>query len=62
VLYIHRGAFLGLPGRILFMIAAALMPFFTVTGFILYFSRRKLRATSKPSRSHRRATGLVPGE
>jgi uncharacterized iron-regulated membrane protein len=62
VLYIHRGAFLGLPGRILFMIAAALMPFFTVTGFILYFSRRKLRATSKPSRSHRRATGLVPGK
>jgi sulfite reductase (NADPH) flavoprotein alpha-component len=62
VLYIHRGAFLGLPGRIVFMIAAAMMPFFTVTGFILYFSRRKLRAASKPSRSHRRAAGLVPGE
>lgn len=62
VLYIHRGAFLGLPGRILFMIAAAMMPFFTVTGFILYFSRRRLRAMSKPSRSHQRAAGMVPGE
>jgi sulfite reductase (NADPH) flavoprotein alpha-component len=62
VLYIHRGAFLGLPGRILFMIAAAMMPFFTVTGFILYFSRRKLRAMSKPSRNHQRAAGMVPGE
>ncbi|MET0967689.1 MAG: PepSY-associated TM helix domain-containing protein [Tardiphaga sp.] len=62
ILHIHRGAFLGLPGRILFMIAAAMMPFFTVTGFILYFSRRKLRATSKPSRNHQRTAGMVPGE
>lgn len=62
MLYIHRGAFLGLPGRIAFMIAAALMPLFTVTGFILYFSRRRLRAQSKPSRNHRRAAGLVAGE
>lgn len=61
VLYIHRGAFLGLPGRILFMIAAAMMPFFMVTGFILYFSRRKLRAMSKPGRRHK-AAELVPGE
>jgi len=62
ILYIHRGAFLGLPGRIVFMLAAALMPLFTVTGFILYFSRRRLRAQSKPSRNHRRAAGLVAGE
>lgn len=62
VLYIHRGAFLGLPGRIVFMIAAALMPLFMVTGFILYLSRRRLRAQSKPSRKHRRAAGLVAGE
>jgi uncharacterized iron-regulated membrane protein len=62
ILHIHRGAFLGLPGRILFMVAAAMMPFFTVTGFILYFSRRKLRAASKPSRNNQRAAGMVPGE
>lgn len=60
VLHIHTGAAFGLPGRILFMLAAALMPLFTVTGFILYFSRRRLRAASKPGRRH--AVGLVPGE
>jgi sulfite reductase (NADPH) flavoprotein alpha-component len=62
VLHIHTGAFLGLPGRIVFLLAAALMPLFTVTGFILYFSRRKLRAASQPGRRDRRAPGLVPGE
>lgn len=62
VLRIHTGAAFGLVGRILFMIAAALMPLFTVTGFILYFSRRRLRAQSRPSRNHRRAAGLVAGE
>jgi uncharacterized iron-regulated membrane protein len=62
VLQIHTGAAFGLVGRILFMIAAALMPLFTVTGIILYFSRRRLRAQSKPSRNHQRAAGLVAGE
>jgi sulfite reductase (NADPH) flavoprotein alpha-component len=62
VLQIHTGAAFGLVGRILFMIAAALMPLFTVTGIILYFSRRRLRAQSKPSRNHRRAVRLVAGE
>ena len=60
VLHIHSGEFLGLPGRIIFMLAALLMPFFTVTGFILYFSRRKLRAASK--RGRRGKAVLVPGE
>lgn len=60
VLQIHTGAAFGLVGRILFMVAAALMPLFTVTGFILYLSRRRLRAASKSGRRH--AIGLVPGE
>jgi sulfite reductase (NADPH) flavoprotein alpha-component len=62
VLHIHTGAFLGLPGRIVFLLAAALMPLFTVTGFILYISRRRLRAASRPGRRDRRAPELVPGE
>jgi uncharacterized iron-regulated membrane protein len=62
VLDIHQGVILGLPGRLLFMLAAAMMPLFMVTGFLLYLSRRKLRAQSKPSRSHRRAAGMVAGE
>ena len=43
VLDIHRGAFLGWPGKLTFMIAAGLMPLFAVTGVLLYLSRRKLR-------------------
>ncbi|MGY4233501.1 putative iron-regulated membrane protein [Bradyrhizobium sp. USDA 4449] len=43
VLDIHRGAVLGWPGRLIFMIAAALMPLFAITGVLLYLSRRKLR-------------------
>jgi hypothetical protein len=41
----------------LFMSAAALMPLFMVTGFMLHLSRRKHRRASRP------ALGiLVPGE
>ncbi|MET4390584.1 putative iron-regulated membrane protein [Bradyrhizobium sp. F1.4.3] len=43
VLDIHRGAALGWPGKLAFMIAAALMPLFAITGVFLYLSRRKLR-------------------
>jgi uncharacterized iron-regulated membrane protein len=58
VLDIHRGAILGWPGKLLFMLAAALMPLFMVTGFMLYLSRRKRRLASRPA-----ALGtLVPGE
>jgi uncharacterized iron-regulated membrane protein len=45
------------PGKLLFMVAAALMPLFAVPGFMLYFSRRRHR------RASRSAPGsLVPGE
>lgn len=43
VLDIHRGAFLGWPGKLAFMMAAALMPLFAITGVLLYLSRRRLR-------------------
>jgi sulfite reductase (NADPH) flavoprotein alpha-component len=57
VLDIHRGAFLGWPGKLAFMLAAALMPLFSVTGILLYLSRRKLR---RPAQSP--LGRLVPGE
>jgi len=57
VLDIHRGAFLGWPGKLAFMIAAALMPLFSVTGILLYLSRRKLRRPARPPLGR-----LVPGE
>ncbi|MGJ5180789.1 PepSY-associated TM helix domain-containing protein [Bradyrhizobium oligotrophicum] len=43
ILDIHRGRILGRPGQILFLLAAALMPLFAVTGVLLYLSRRRLR-------------------
>ncbi|WP_197090763.1 PepSY-associated TM helix domain-containing protein [Bradyrhizobium sp. LTSP849] len=43
LLDIHRGAILGWPGKLAFMIAAMLMPLFAITGVLLYLSRRKLR-------------------
>ncbi|MDF0494268.1 PepSY-associated TM helix domain-containing protein [Bradyrhizobium yuanmingense] len=57
VLDIHRGAILGWPGKLAFMIAAALMPLFSVTGILLYLSRRKLRRPAQPPLGR-----LVPGE
>ncbi|MBR0753267.1 PepSY domain-containing protein [Bradyrhizobium jicamae] len=57
VLDIHRGAILGWPGRLAFMLAAALMPLFVVTGLLLYLSRRRHRRLSQQALG-----SLVPGE
>ncbi|WP_407181064.1 PepSY-associated TM helix domain-containing protein [Bradyrhizobium sp. STM 3562] len=57
VLDIHRGSILGWSGKLLFMLAASLMPLFTVTGILLYLSRRKIRRVSRPP-----VGSLVPGE
>jgi sulfite reductase (NADPH) flavoprotein alpha-component len=48
VLDIHRGAILGWPGRLAFMIAASVMPLFAVTGLLLYLSRRRHRRMARP--------------
>lgn len=57
VLDIHSGAVLGWPGKLAFMIAAALMPLFAITGVLLYLSRRKLRRPAQPPLGR-----LVPSE
>ncbi|MBR1221976.1 PepSY domain-containing protein [Bradyrhizobium sp. U87765 SZCCT0131] len=57
VLDIHRGSVLGWPGRLAFMIAAALMPLFVVTGVLLYLSRRRLRRPAPLPQGR-----LAPGE
>ena len=44
-LSVHRGSFFGLPGAILFMLAALLMPLFPITGYLLYLGRRKAART-----------------
>ncbi|WP_454625532.1 PepSY-associated TM helix domain-containing protein [Bradyrhizobium cenepequi] len=57
VLDIHRGSIFGWPGKLLFMVAAALMPLLVVTGILLYLSRRRHRRPSRPPLG-----SLVPGE
>lgn len=57
VLDIHRGAILGWPGKLAFMLAATMMPLFTVTGLLLYLSRRRHRRLARQPVGH-----LVPGE
>jgi len=57
VLDIHRGAILGWPGKLAFMISAALMPLFAITGVLLYLTRRKLQRPLQPPLGR-----LVPGE
>ncbi|WBL78427.1 PepSY domain-containing protein [Bradyrhizobium xenonodulans] len=54
---IHRGAILGWPGKLAFMLAAISMPLFSVTGILLYLSRRKLRRPAQLPLGR-----LVPGE
>lgn len=58
VLDIHRGSIFGWPGKLLFMLAAGLMPLFVVTGFLLYLSRRRHRRMMQRAPLPR----LVPGE
>lgn len=57
MLELHRGAFFGLPGRILMMLTSLTMPLFTVTGFLLYLSRRKRKRAAKALE----ATSATPG-
>jgi sulfite reductase (NADPH) flavoprotein alpha-component len=57
VLDIHRGSIFGWPGKLLFMMAASLMPLLVVTGFVLYLSRRRHRRLSRPPLG-----SLVPDE
>lgn len=57
VLDIHRGSIFGWPGKLLFMLAAALMPLFAFTGLMLYLSRRRHKRLSQP-----RLGSLVAGE
>jgi sulfite reductase (NADPH) flavoprotein alpha-component len=57
ILDIHRGSIFGWPGKLVFMLAAAAMPLFVVTGLVLYLSRRRHRRMARQAQMR-----LVPGE
>ncbi|WP_288413584.1 sulfite reductase flavoprotein subunit alpha [uncultured Sphingomonas sp.] len=44
VFELHRGAYFGMVGRIAMLLASLTMPLFTITGFLLYFARRRRKA------------------
>ena len=44
---LHRGAYFGLLGRIGVALASLTMPLFTITGFLLYFARRRRKQALK---------------
>ncbi len=44
---LHTGEWFGTPGLLVNMTASLLMPLFTITGFLLYFDRRKKKRHSK---------------
>lgn len=46
---LHTGAYFGVVGVTLWMLASLMMPVFFVTGWILYLGRRKLEKSPQPS-------------
>jgi uncharacterized iron-regulated membrane protein len=57
VLDIHRGSIFGWLGKLAFMLAAAAMPLFVITGLLLYLSRRRHRRFAQQADMR-----MVPGE
>ena len=54
---LHSGTYFGLPGQVLYLLAALLMPVFTVTGWLLYLRRRRAKAAARSG-----AAQLAPAE
>ncbi len=44
---VHGGGFFGMTGRILLFLSSMTMPLFTITGFLLYLSRRKRQRAAR---------------
>jgi sulfite reductase (NADPH) flavoprotein alpha-component len=58
---LHMGTYFGLPGRIAMMLAALMLPVFSVTGWLLYLDRRRKKRVVRAERSALAAT-LRPGD
>jgi hypothetical protein len=52
---LHSGAFFGLPGLVLFMVASLAMPLFAITGWMLYLDRRRKKRAAREA-----AAALAP--
>ncbi|MCW7754041.1 PepSY domain-containing protein [Desulfobotulus sp. H1] len=49
MLPLHSGSYFGLPGKVLMFLASIGMPFFSITGWMLYLDRRKRRKRKEES-------------
>lgn len=59
---LHMGTYFGLPGRILWMIAALALPLFGITGWMLYLDRRrKKRGIARQRAGLAGSAGTLPG-
>lgn len=47
MLAIHRGRVFGVVGTVVFMLAALMVPFFCITGYLLYLDRRRKKARAR---------------
>ncbi len=60
---LHTGAFFGIVGRILLFASSLTMPLFTITGFLLYFARRRSkRALATVSTAPPSSVGASSGD
>lgn len=50
MLAVHRGKVLGITGVVVFMLAALMVSFFCVTGYLLYLDRRRKQARGRVAR------------
>lgn len=59
---LHMGTYFGLPGRIIWMIAALALPLFGITGWMLYLDRRrKKRSNARQRAGLAGSAGTLPG-
>lgn len=51
MLAIHRGRVFGVVGTVVFMLAALMVPFFCITGYLLYLDRRRKKARARAAQN-----------
>lgn len=57
---LHMGTYFGLPGRIVMMLAALMLPAFAVTGWLLYLDRRRKKREARAGRAALAASAARP--
>ena len=51
MLAIHRGRVFGVVGAVVFMLAALMVPFFCITGYLLYLDKRRRKARARAAQN-----------